>query len=57
MSSSDFDYGKSAVIVYNMQEGNPSRKTIIPKIVPNVRKLIDAAHKRGRPVVSGMNER
>jgi len=55
MSSSDFDYGKSAVIVYNMQEGNPSRKTIIPKIVPNVRKLIDAAHKRGRPVVYGQH--
>lgn len=55
MSSSDFDYSKSAVVVYNMQEGNPNRKTIIPKLVPNIKKLIGAAHKRKLPVIFGQH--
>ncbi len=55
MPSSDFKYDKSAIIVYNMQEGNPSRKTVIPKLVPNIKKLIDAAHVRKLPVIYGQH--
>jgi nicotinamidase-related amidase len=55
MSSKDFDYSKSALIIYNMQEGNPGRQSIIPKLVPNVKKLINAAHKMNRPVIYGQH--
>jgi len=55
MPGKDFDYAKSALIVYNMQEGNPGRKTLFPKIIPNVRRLIDAYHKKGRPVIYGQH--
>jgi nicotinamidase-related amidase len=55
MPSGEFDFSKSALIVYNMQKGNPGRKTLFPKIIPNVRKLIDAYHKEGRPVIYGQH--
>jgi|SRR5579872_4449454 len=51
----DFDYGKSALIVYNMQKGNPTGKTVFPKIVPNIKKLIEAAREKGRPVIYGQH--
>lgn len=55
MSSTDFDYSKSALIVYNMQKGNPGRETVFPMIVPNIKRLITAAHEKNRPVVYGQH--
>ncbi|MDE1852607.1 MAG: cysteine hydrolase [Thaumarchaeota archaeon] len=55
MGVQQFDYGKSALLVYNMQEGNPNRNTIVPNLLRNVRRLVDACHEAGRPVVFGQH--
>jgi nicotinamidase-related amidase len=49
--SLDFDYSKSALIVYNMQHN--ALKRVQEKIIPNIRRLIDAAHAKGIPVIYG----
>lgn len=53
MDNSAFDYANSALIIYNMQNGNPCRNNTMPKIIPNIKRLIEAAHQKGRPVIYG----
>ena len=48
-----FDYGKAAVIAYNMQKNNDGPNMPMRRIVSNVRALVDAAHEKGLPVFYG----
>ena len=57
MSSSEPDVGleSSALIVWDVQNGIAERAFNITEIMPNVNKLIDAAHKSGRPVIASQH--
>ncbi len=53
MNTEAFDLNKSALIVYNMQKANPCRYNVMPKILPNIKRLIDVMHEKGLPVIYG----
>jgi nicotinamidase-related amidase len=53
VDTAKFDYGKAAVIAYNMQKINDGENMPMRKIISNVGKLIDAAHEKGLPVFYG----
>jgi nicotinamidase-related amidase len=52
LSGYEVNYSRSAVIVYNMQVGNPNAN-VFGKIIPNIKKIIEAARESGKPVIYG----
>lgn len=52
MAKYEIDYSKACVIVYNMQNEN-ANKVAYPRILANMKKILDAAHANDVPVIYG----